>query len=191
MLIEGVFAWAGVIFIGPLVLVYLRRRHRLTSGHLVAVGLFLAYVTGVVDFTLLPMRTASAYDIQPPVVVQLFFLGHPEVMSSAQYAGNVLLGLPFGFLLPLVRQLSLPKVAGAGLAFSVAIEGLQWVASKAGLAYLPVRVADINDVFLNTLGTLVGLAGLIALSAVYRRVFHDSPLPGPWEHFHRVLAQGW
>lgn len=188
MLIEGVFAWATLFLVGPLLVVYLRRRRELSTGHLVAVAIFLTYIVGVIDFALLPIRTVSAYSLRPPVVLQLFFLGHLEVMSVAQYFGNILLGVPFGLLFPFMVRWSLPKVVESGLVLSLLIETSQWLTTKAGIAYPTARAADINDVLLNTFGVLVGVAGFVAFSAVYRRVFRGwmSP-PEFWEHFHTTL----
>jgi glycopeptide antibiotics resistance protein len=73
-----------------------------------------------------------------------------------QLVGNVLLLLPFGIYGPILapRLRSLPAILLAGAGLSALIElGQLAVATAYGF---PVRVADIDDVLLNTLGVLVG-----------------------------------
>lgn len=67
-----------------------------------------------------------------------------------QSLGNVVWFLPFGFGLPAQssRRLGLFGVIWRSVAFSVVIEGLQFV--------LMTGVADIDDVIFNTLGGIVG-----------------------------------
>src|SRR5471032_1272452 len=69
--------------------------------------------------------------------------------------GNILLFLPFGFLLflslhsddrPMIQTYVLTILIG--FSFSCAVEAYQY--------FLPTRVADINDIIWNTAGTLVG-----------------------------------
>lgn len=68
--------------------------------------------------------------------------------------GNVLMFLPFGFLLPFVRkQANLGRVVLAGAALSAVIEVGQIVVA---------RSTDIDDLIANTLGALAGY-GLFAL----------------------------
>lgn len=68
--------------------------------------------------------------------------------------GNVLMFLPFGFLLPFVwKKVRLWRVVLAGMVLSAVIEVGQIVVA---------RSTDIDDLIANTLGTLVGY-GLFAL----------------------------
>ena len=73
------------------------------------------------------------------------------MMSFANLAGNVLLLVPMGFLLPLLydRMRSWNKIFLLGVTFSMTLEMVQ---------YLLGRTADIDDVLLNSLGILLGYA---------------------------------
>jgi glycopeptide antibiotics resistance protein len=73
-----------------------------------------------------------------------------------QIVGNFLLLLPFGIYGPILspRLWSLPAIVLVGAGLSTLIElGQRAVAAAYGF---PVRVADIDDVLLNTSGVLVG-----------------------------------
>jgi glycopeptide antibiotics resistance protein len=66
------------------------------------------------------------------------------------FVGNVVVMLPMGLLLPSLigRRCSALRVATASLAISLLIEVLQGLSRR--------RVADVDDVILNTLGGLIG-----------------------------------
>lgn len=192
MLVEGAFAWILLLVVGPAALIYLRRVRHLSVGHLLAVALLMTYLAGVAAFALFPFRLDAEYvsrpSFDPPIVLELFFLGRPDAMPPAQYVGNILLGVPFGLLVPFVWRWPLPKVLLAGLCFSLLIEAIQWLSTKLMVAF-PSRAVDINDVVLNTLGVLVGVAGFALVPAVYRGLFaHAATTPRVWEHIHATLA---
>lgn len=80
---------------------------------------------------------------------------HVVAVILVPVIGNILLFVPFGFLLfltlyaierPTVQTYLLTVLAG--FAFTCSIEAWQY--------FLPSRVADINDVIWNTAGTLLG-----------------------------------
>ncbi len=66
------------------------------------------------------------------------------------FVGNLAIFLPIGFLAPLARArpTSGGKVAALCLLLSGSIEALQYLSGR--------RVADIDDILLNTLGGVVG-----------------------------------
>lgn len=172
--IQAGHAWIVWAVALPVLLLYLGRVRHLPACNLLAVAAFATYLVVVATFTILPLRLDEEYLSRPPfdpaVVLEPFFLGRAEqVMSPTQYLGNVLLGIPFGFLVPFVWRVPLARVLVAGLGFSVTIEALQWLATRAGVAF-PSRAVDINDVILNTLGVLVGVAGFALARPVYRAV---------------------
>ncbi|MED4135709.1 VanZ family protein [Priestia megaterium] len=76
--------------------------------------------------------------------------------------GNVILFIPFGFMLPLrfkkVNRLS--KSLLIGMFFSILIEIIQLT--------MPNRWTDVDDVILNTLGTGVGYSLFTILNRVYK-----------------------
>lgn len=191
--IQAGHAWIAWAVALPVLLLYLGRARHLSAGHLLAVAAFVTYLVVVATFTILPLRFDEEYrsapPFDPPIVLELFFLGRLEaVMSPSQYLGNVLLGIPFGFLVPFVWRVSLSRVLVAGLCFSLSIEALQWLATKLMVAF-PSRAVDINDVILNTLGVLIGVAAFAVVRFGYRMLFSSAAsAPRAWAHFHARLT---
>jgi glycopeptide antibiotics resistance protein len=66
------------------------------------------------------------------------------------FLGNIIWFIPFGFLLPLIckRKFTLTQILLLGFALSLSIEILQYV--------FGTGVSEIDDLILNTLGTVVG-----------------------------------
>ncbi len=77
------------------------------------------------------------------------------------FFGNLGIFLPIGFLLPLAWKAKRPalRVAIFSMLLSASVEALQFCSGR--------RVADVDDVILNTLG---GLVGYLILAAVARFV---------------------
>lgn len=191
--IQAGHAWIVWAVALPVLLLYLGRVRHLSTDHLLAVAAFVTYLVVVATFTILPLRFDDEYRSRPPfdpaIVLEPFFLGRAEaVMSPSQYLGNVLLGIPFGFLVPFVWRVSLPRVLVAGLCFSLSIEALQWIATKLIVAF-PSRAVDFNDVILNTLGVLIGVATFAVVRFGYRTLFSNATsAPRAWAHFHARLT---
>jgi glycopeptide antibiotics resistance protein len=92
--------------------------------------------------------------------------------------GNLLLLLPLGIYGPILtpRLRSFGAILVAGVALSALIElGQLAVATAYGF---PVRVADVDDVLLNTLGVLIGYVLWRAWSAI-PSVDSDHAVRGP------------
>lgn len=128
---------------------------------LLAFSLYLAAVASVVG---LPNIGHLVFD---PNVVLVPFVGLGEALTERIL--NVILFLPFGFLLPVIweRFRTLLPTALAGLLFSLAIELSQ---------LFTFRATDINDLLGNTLGTVLGF---FLVKAVNRRVhimIQEQPL---------------
>jgi glycopeptide antibiotics resistance protein len=130
----------------------------------------LTYVVMLAVVTLLPVhwtlglaRQPSNYE--PQLVPFDDVLGGLEdswVETLAELFGNVLLFAPFGFLLPLLVPAMRRwwRALAAGAAVSLAIELYQ-------LAWPGVRKTSVDDVLLNALGALVGLA-VLRLTEAFR-----------------------
>lgn len=106
-------------------------------------------------------REAATYDHNPVPFATLAFQldGGLTPFELQQAVGNLLLLLPVGvygpILWPRLRSLGLVLAVGAGI--SAAIE-LGQLASAAAYGF-PVRVADVDDVLLNTVGAGIGYLG--------------------------------
>ena len=109
--------------------------------------------------------TYTGYNLVPFRTIK-FFLSDSVSTSSAFFnlAGNVLLFVPLGLLLPLVVRstATLVRTALATLALSISFEIYQRTAQ--------IGKADIDDVMLNTLGGVIGYA----MYAVAKKVLHSN-----------------
>lgn len=152
----------GLILAG--VLVYLRVKKNKSWTYLLLFSLLSIYFFKVLDYTLLQYQSL--------ILLQLFA---PNLMLNGQEAGqainlvplvsltsddiktsllNILLFVPFGFLLPFVKKLSLGKIIALGALFSLFIELAQLLTGL--FAKTTFRVADINDLLFNTAGAAIG-----------------------------------
>ena len=149
--------------------VHARRRGDL--GFAVAVSalfvLYLGWMTSAVFFPIPVEATVRALEGPArPIDVQLVPLrGVEAVLASGMLGtivwlvgGNILVFVPFGFMLPIVtpRTDGWRRAALAGLALSLTMEATQLAVSLlVGYAY---RVTELDDVLLNVLGVLLGFS---------------------------------
>lgn len=144
------------------------RRHRLadrglctTAGHEVVLNIFVGYIVLLLGLTVRffpdvwfsilhgwPVRSPSwfeyAWNFQ-------FWILPTNTWEWVMLAGNILLFLPIGLLLPLGwRGQSWKTIALTGALVSLVIEIAQWVLGTGWL--------DLQDVLTNTMGSLLGFA---------------------------------
>ena len=114
--------------------------------------LFIFSLVFIVRFTMFPTSSLGIGIGKGEInLIPITTLGNP--ISSGfmvNVGGNILLFIPFGFILPLKypKFCRLPTVTLVGLSLSVIIECIQLT--------MPNRTTDINDVIFNTLGTYIG-----------------------------------
>lgn len=115
----------------------------LLAGYLILVGVL----------TLTPTPKELEPNLVPLAGIAATFAGAGVAFGIAQLVGNLVLLLPFGallrYLLPDTRDV---WIVLAGLVLSVLIELAQW-------QIVAGRMADIDDVWLNTLGCAIGVWG--------------------------------
>lgn len=77
-------------------------------------------------------------------------------LKGEQFA-NILLTIPYGFLLPFFKQITFPKflIYAFGIGLGIELTQLCLIIITGGGFY---RVADINDVLFNATGALLGYA---------------------------------
>lgn len=139
-----------------------RRRNSWSSLRLIALATLIGYLAVVVEVTVSPVT------IDPELAGQistqgLFWSGlnlvpsdllDPRYLLTRQGIGNVALGLPVGFLVPLAFRTNLRRAVIGGFFFGFGIEAAQLgVSALVGFMY---RVVDVTDLLLNWAGVLVG-----------------------------------
>lgn len=94
-------------------------------------------------------------------------LERPDLLGGWEAQRNVLMTIPFGVLLPLVVRWRYEALVLACVGVTLVIETVQLlVSASVGWAW---RAFDVNDLLLNTVGGLLGLALTGAVLAVVRR----------------------
>lgn len=119
--------------------------------------------------------TGPAYDLA---------LRAPDLRGSWEVQRNVLMTIPFGVLLPLVVRWRYEALVLACVGVTLVIETGQFLVSAAvGWSW---RAFDVNDLLLNTIGGLLGLALTGAVLVVVRR----PTVPRPSRLVPAALAAG-
>jgi glycopeptide antibiotics resistance protein len=185
----GLLVAVGVALAG------LAATRKLSFGRWLAVSIFAVYLVGVAHFVLLPLvfdpRAAAEFgpiDLGRLIALRPFLPSGADVMPPSQVGLNILLTVPFGFGLPFVADLRGREILAIGVLFSVGIELAQLLADALYLA-LPTWSVDINDVFLNSLGVVLGVAAFQLMRTLYAATVGRLPVrQGPWAHFHDTLV---
>lgn len=179
-MIDSVFLYQSSILLYIIFLIYfLKRKKKLPTLFFSTLMYF--YVVAVISVTLFPfpleklaVENVSKYNFLDNNFFPFHFISQSiETLSYdprtpyipfhsslkivlRQVGGNILLGVPFGFLAPLVwsKRNTFFKVVGTGFLFSLGIEACQFLLSLfVGYTY---RVIDVDDIILNTLGCILG-----------------------------------
>ena len=85
---------------------------------------------------------------------------------------NIIMVVPFGFLLPLVVKINLIKVFLTGLGFSCILECIQaLVGMTVGYS---TRIIDVNDLICNALGAIIGYGVFIIFRTIIKKIWGDK-----------------
>ena len=129
----------------------------------------LAYLLAVVKMTLLPLPPTSGWFSgmhQPRVLWELNLIPF-DSYGSRQLLGNLILGIPFGILLPLAVRWSTRRLAITCAVFGVVIESCQLLLAFASGGFY--RSVDVTDAILNGAGALIGLGAVLLARGLSRR----------------------
>lgn len=175
MTVDGLLLAPLVIPAGVLALVVLHRRGA-SDLRVLATGLFILYVWGAASVTVLPVEVGPHLREHGGVFwtdinLSLFQGLGSGAAGRQQVYLNVLLGVPFGLLVPMMRRLSAFSVLLLGLAFTLTIESLQLVENWFYNGQF--RTVDVNDVLFNWLGVVIGYALFRVVAGVLGRWFGD------------------
>jgi glycopeptide antibiotics resistance protein len=101
-------------------------------------------------------------------MVETIFIQQPYAYSIINLFGNIGFFIPFGFFLPFLSKklVSAWKVTLYGAILSLFIEVYQ--------LFLPARGSDIDDVILNTLGSLLGFFIFWLFQKLYQNLLFNN-----------------
>jgi len=179
--VSGIIRIATLFALGGVwlsVVMFLRSRKK-NFVYVVLVSVFYVYLYKVIDYTLLQYQSLLVLKHFVPDLmlngiqhgnsinlVPLISLTAGDIQTSLL---NILLFIPFGVGLPFITNWYKKHVLVAGVLLSIGIELLQLLTGLLG--HITFRVADINDVLFNTLGTMVGYLLCIGIVRVVRRAY--------------------
>lgn len=99
-----------------------------------------------------------------PIIVKLpYIFNHQYEPMNLNAYGDIIMFMPFGFLLPIVKEKPLLKVILYAFLFSLLIELLQPLIN-------PCRASDITDLINNTIGGLIGYISYIILKPLLKKI---------------------
>ncbi|WP_312092061.1 VanZ family protein [Aminipila sp.] len=149
-------------------LLYKKKEVVKSHGHFFLVFIFAVYIFGVFHFT----GAGTIFDVKlyglEIKAGQLNFLPFSDTnIDIVAYLLNIILFLPFGFLLPYIwpNFNRLKRIVISGFSFSLLIEISQ---------LLNNRRTDIDDLLLNTLGALFGYLLFRLFAHITKRI--DNPM---------------
>ena len=170
----GIPIWPLGIGILLAALVILRRRKH-SLAYLLFFSIFWVYVMAGLDKTFFPIAINGQFvDVmrQQPLFSQVNLVPFSISTHGLPAAGyfvifnNILLTIPFGFGLNFLRRLKVKDILWFSISVGLGIELMQLALTL--LLRYPYRVVDINDVWLNALGVLIGYGLFQAFAWLYR-----------------------
>lgn len=136
------------------IFVVLRCKMKKSKPYLIVVSVFYVYICEVINYTQFPIIISDEmeYNILKNLnYVPFLHLSSSDISTSIL---NVILSIPFGFFVTILKRQTIRKTALFGVSFGAIIEGFQFlVATFIGNN---LRVIDINDIIFNFIGVYIG-----------------------------------
>lgn len=143
--------WVALVVAVPVWIFFRRKRYRNWRRELL-VSLFFVYGLGVLYLTLFPLGIMFGQErsFNTSLFTEMRWFIHQPFVGFVNIVGNIVMFMPLAMLVPLLdrRWDGFWRMAFFGLVCSLGIECLQYV--------LATRTADVDDLVLNTLGTMMG-----------------------------------
>jgi glycopeptide antibiotics resistance protein len=133
---------------------------------------FFLYTLGVIHVTMFPIRIVPESMRSDSLVSSSLNLTPLANANPTSFALNVIMMIPFGFLLPLVarKTASLRNIAIAGFVTSAAIEGMQLLML---VTLGNRRFIEVDDLIANTGGAIIGYTALVATVGVATAIVRE------------------
>lgn len=127
---------------------------------------FYIYISIVIYLTLMPILTSlpSVFDgdYVPMFLKPFDDYIHSKGDATFQLIINVLMFVPFGFMLPMIKKCNIFTVALYSFLFTLSIEVLQPLLNS-------FRISDITDVITNTTGGIIGYILYIIAYKIHKK----------------------
>ncbi|MGH2640745.1 MAG: VanZ family protein [Actinomycetota bacterium] len=173
-------------FIAVLLIAVLGATRRWKAWRTFLACITVGYGAAVVSVTLFPIPVQSSIlpwerafglhnNFVPLVGLGEMLSSQPLEISMRQIAGNTLMFVPLGLLVPLLKpDVRLGQVFVVAVLASTAIEAAQFSISL--ILQFGYKITDVDDVLLNTLGALIGY-GVVRADRALRGMSPRRPLP--------------
>lgn len=163
------------IFVVPIITLFRHKANQIRISAAFLLALYFAFAAGFLFFPILydagMFKTgAPTVNLIPIRTLMDDFQHHSFEAAFKQVIGNVIVFLPFGFLIPILfsKFQHALKFAFLSLTFSVLIELIRFSISV--FTHIPNHAADINDVLLNLAGGMLGYCLYVLLKVCRKRL---------------------
>lgn len=132
----------------------LRWKMKKSNSYLIISTILYIYLCGVLSYTQFPILISNNidYDVMKNVnYIPILTLSASDIKTSLL---NVVLTIPFGFLVSILKKQSAKTIAGYGVLFGIIVEGIQFIVGR--FIGFNMRVIDINDIIFNFIGVYIG-----------------------------------
>ena len=126
----------------------------------IRIGLFSVYIAIVLWITLIDREWGDhKAKLLPFWELANVIKGVERSFYIKQIVGNLTMLLPFGFMLPMLKKVTLKQVLLISMLFSISIEVVQFVTGRG--------LMEFDDVFNNTVGAVLGYI-------IYHEITHSK-----------------
>jgi glycopeptide antibiotics resistance protein len=176
-----------------LLIIFMKYKKGRSKIYLVFFFIFYVYLLFVIKYTIfpIPLDMGDIFILESRFFYNTNFILFGDLtfksLFKSQVLLNILLSMPFGFGISFIMRINRKKLINLAILFGVFIESLQLIISLfLGFLY---RVVDINDVFFNFVGVILGYIIFKIFSILYIRLIKDSKLKniGIFKYVYRVV----
>lgn len=160
-----------ILLIVIYLIIYFKKWKKLDKPILILNTLMYVYVSFVAYFTLMPVITSLpnilSHPYTPMDLVPFDDYINDRGDSVRQILLNILMLIPFGFLLPIMKKKKLFQVVLYTFIFSLIIEVLQPLINS-------YRSSDITDIITNIIGGIIGYLIYLLFKPLVNRILQKS-----------------
>ncbi|PAE22506.1 hypothetical protein CHH80_00650 [Bacillus sp. 7504-2] len=159
--------------IGISLILILRYKYKKSTIHLLFTSLFYIYICMLIKYTQFPITflpdIMSKQSLEDVINIVPFI---NFMRSLTNYLLNILMTIPFGFLLPLIKKCNLKTIFLWSLILPIMLEGLQLLFAL--LKKYTERIVDINDAIMNGFGVLIGFIFYKVVRSLVKKILKND-----------------